>query len=412
MTGGDWTPYSLDALLDGEETEHSPDWLRRSDGNRLLYGGKLHSLSGEPESGKGWLMLAAAAQIFDEYANGRVLYLDFEDGPASIVGRLLALGVDPDVIRRRFSYVRPSTPVESSQQLEDLIYSHGDDTFLIVLDGVTEGMVLHGLSPYDNVDVARWRELVVSPLLDPLSAAAVVEIDHVVKDKEQRGRYAIGGQHKLAGVDVAYGVKVVTPFGRGRDGVLQLTINKDRPGFVRGFATDKIAAIAKISSTVDGAVSVALEPAGQDAATFRPTLLMQRVSEAVIAEPGLTTNGIERGVQGKAEWVREATRVLIAEGYIKRERDGNAYRHQSERAYLEAQDNGTTSHVPTASQPRPDVNGAGPRPASLPLQGDADAGRTNGTTTRNGTASHVPPLLTVIHDADAELERLTAKGLT
>ena len=45
----------------------------------------------------------------------------------------------------------------------------------------------------------------------PIAAAgaAVVLIDHVAKDKEKRGRYAIGAQHKLAGVAVAYGIEVL-----------------------------------------------------------------------------------------------------------------------------------------------------------------------------------------------------------
>ena len=44
-------------------------------------------------------------------------------------------------------------------------------------------------------------------------------VDHVTKSKDDRGRYAIGAQAKLAGIDgAAYSVKMVSPFGRGRTG--------------------------------------------------------------------------------------------------------------------------------------------------------------------------------------------------
>jgi len=45
------------------------------------------------------------------------------------------------------------------------------------------------------------------PITD--TGAALVEVDHVAKNRETRGRFAIGGQQKLAGVAVAYGVEVI-----------------------------------------------------------------------------------------------------------------------------------------------------------------------------------------------------------
>ena len=99
--------------------------------------------------------------------------------------------------------------------------------YFAVIDGVTEALTIFGLDLNDNADSARWYQQLPRPIVR--RGAAVLLIDHVTKDREGRGRFAIGAQHKLAGVDVAYGVEVVEPFGGGRDGLVKVTVAKDRP---------------------------------------------------------------------------------------------------------------------------------------------------------------------------------------
>jgi hypothetical protein len=206
--------------------------LLRSDGRALFYPGKVHALQGEPESGKTWVALHLAAERLGR--GETVLYIDFEDTAASVVGRLQALGVDPDAIRARFRYLRPEEPL-SEQGKRDLDAA-ADGASLAVIDGITEAMTLHGWDLRDNTDIAKWLALLPRRLAR--NGTAVAEIDHVVKDKDGRGRWALGGQHKLAGVDCAYGVHVIAPLGRGREGRLKITVEKDRAGHVRGFATE------------------------------------------------------------------------------------------------------------------------------------------------------------------------------
>jgi hypothetical protein len=68
----------------------------------------------------------------------------------------------------------------------------------------------------------------------------VICIDHVTKASETQARYAIGGQHKLAGTTgAAYRFTVVQPLARPTDlervfGLFDVTVVKDRPGYVRG----------------------------------------------------------------------------------------------------------------------------------------------------------------------------------
>jgi hypothetical protein len=209
-----WTPENLGAVLAGEAVDPEPTILSRTDQVALIYGGKLHQVSGEPESCKGWLALEAAAERLA--LDNCVLYLDFEDSAPTIVSRLRALGVTDDRIRDGFIYIRPHEPLTDGAARDALDAAFAREPELVVIDGVTEALTIHGLDLGDNADVARWLELL--PRLAGRSGAAVVLVDHVVKAPEARGRYALGAQHKLAGVDVAYSLAVVEPFARGAPG--------------------------------------------------------------------------------------------------------------------------------------------------------------------------------------------------
>src|SRR5204862_975383 len=69
---------------------------------------------------------------------------------------------------------------------------------LVVLDGTTEGYGLHGWDISDNNDSPKWRNAYIKPALR--AGAATLGSDHVVKSRENRNGYAIGAQHKKAGL--------------------------------------------------------------------------------------------------------------------------------------------------------------------------------------------------------------------
>lgn len=331
-----WAPVDLAPILAGEQVDDPPTILARTDGTRLFYRGRLHNVQGEPEACKGWLILAAAAELLE--VGEAVVYLDFEDDAASVVGRLRSLGIEPDRIANSFRYVRPDEPLgaEGGPGQTHLRAALASQPSLVVIDGVTEAMTLHGLELADNSDVARWLTLLPRPLTT--TGAAVVQVDHVIKEREGRKRYAIGAQHKLAGVHAAYALDVVEPFGRGRNGLVKVTVTKDRPGFVRQHADgEQRIALMRLASIADtGAVTVTLDPpdSTDDAGRFRPTVLMGRISRAVEEQPGLTAREI-RALRGKSDALEHACRLLVAESYLRVERDGAAHRHYSVRPYSE-----------------------------------------------------------------------------
>lgn len=325
-----WAPIDLAHILAavqaGQIVGPQATLMPRTDGIALLYPGELHSFAAEPESGKTWLLLAETARLIGQGA--RVLFVDFEDSAANVVARLLAVGAAPNAIVQHFAYVNPDRAFRPDE-LERLLT--GVPFTLAVLDGMSEAYSLLGLDPYSNADAAKFLQILPRPIAT--RGAAVALIDHVVKDAQGRGRFALGAGHKLAGVAVAYGIEVITPPSRGHTGHLKLIVQKDRHGRIRehaGGGKAPVVALAQITPADGGHhVTVELNPpdAKPDGEPFRPTVLMERISDHLAENPGATRNAILDAVQGKKEWKTTALTLLVTEGHARREVDGQAHRH-------------------------------------------------------------------------------------
>lgn len=308
-----WQEVSLAPALEGEPADEEPTMLARSDGACLLYPGRVHGFAGEPESGKSWLALHACAEQMD--VGRHVLYIDFEDNVGGVLGRLASLSVDPGVILARFHYVRPTEPLgpEGRRALAELLGR--TQCALAVIDGLTEALTLHGYALESNRDVAAFLELL--PRFLARQGPAVIIIDHVEKDRERRGRWAIGAQHKLAGLDgVSYGLEVVRPVVRDGDGLVRVVVNKDRIGHVRSLAVrNTVAEMATVACA--GLLTLTVTtPGGRPVdSDWRPTDLMERISRWLEINPDSSGRTITDTIPGKATWKREAIRYLVADGH-------------------------------------------------------------------------------------------------
>lgn len=336
-----WRRVDVSAVLDGTHRPPAPTVGARADGVGLLYPGRLHTVASESEGGKTWFALLACRH---ELQAGRaVMFLDFEDDEGGVIGRLLALGTAAATISERFAYVRPADPIGRGTNRGDITEMIGDlRPTLAVLDGVTEAMTVHGLELKDNGDIARFGALV--PRWIAAQGPAVLALDHVVKDREGRGRYAIGGVHKLNGVDgAAFVLENRAPFGHGVTGRSTVYLAKDRPGELRRHALRAREGLhwfadLELESVIHDGVpllSGALTAPQHRDETFRPTALMAKVS-AALAKAGdpLSQTGITDRVKGRAADVRGALAVLVDEGYIATE-DGKrgATHHRLVRPY-------------------------------------------------------------------------------
>lgn len=332
-----WAPVDLAAVIagieSGEFTGPTPSILTRSDGRSLLYRGEVHSLSGEPETGKGWVALTAAAEVL--HRGGRVLYLDFEDGPHSVISRLLAVGVGAEALVALFSYVRPSETLTD----DDLAELLGDDE-LVVLDGLTEAYDLLGLDPYLPSGVTEFERRL--PRLFAAAGAAVLEIDHVTKDRDSRGRYAFGSQHKLAGVAAAFQSEAAPPPNRHRPGLIKLKLTKDRHGHI-GNRGSVIALVAVVPSDGGACVQVTVNPPDglTDTGAFRPTELMARITDILGGHNrGLSKRGLRERVKGNSAAADKALGLLVEEGYVRFAPVGNRHTYTLIRAFEKGADHG------------------------------------------------------------------------
>jgi len=279
-------------------------------------------------------------------AGEHVVYLDFEDDAKTIGARLQALGVTDDQILAGLSYIHPHDPVDAvaTAQLERVLAEHHPT--LVVIDGVTEVMSINGWSINDNDDIARF--FLALPKRIARHGPAVVLVDHVVKDKESRGRYGIGGQHKLAGIDGAtYTLEVTRPWGLGLDGASRISVTKDRPGHVRGGSLEGRFVGEFRGQSIDGgamhcSLSARSHTGGAPART-RPTNLMEQVSKAVreLNEGGVepTKNAVANEVPSKKANVLIAIDQLVEERFLQVVNGPNNARHlRSLRPYRQAMD--------------------------------------------------------------------------
>lgn len=315
-----WRPVDLTAVLDGTWQAPEPSVGRRSDGPGLFYPGKVHTIASESEAGKTWLMLSACV---DEIMAGcTVVYLDFEDDEGGLVSRLLALQVGPEVIRERFIYIRPTEPLGSGIHLDDLRRQLVDrQPTLVVLDGVTEAMTLHGLDPLSNKDIAAFGRLLPRRISE--TGPAVVCLDHVVKSAEGRGRYALGGVHKLNALDgAAFVLENRKPLGIGLTGITTVRIAKDRPGQLRKLGLpgkDGMFWFAdlKLTSHAEGFTEVeVVPPEAMTETEFRPTALMAKISAALSEHGPMPQRQILATVKGRRQYAIDALALLQRDGFV------------------------------------------------------------------------------------------------
>lgn len=333
-----WARVDVGPVLDGTWQPPLPTVGNCHRAPGLLYPGRRHDVYSESEAGKTWLGLRMCA---DEMAKGNAaVFLDFEDDVGGIVSRLMGMDIPHPQIRDRFAYLRPEGRLDHAEA-EVVRQMLGDlKPTLVVLDGRTEAMAMHGLKLIDNDDVAKYGRTIERPFT--LNGRALLALDHVVKDREQRGRYGIGGIHKLNGLNgAAFVLENRAPIGRGVVGRSTLRISKDRPGQLRQYGLPGKESVwladLTIDATTSGYTDVLLVEPQERGETFRPTGLMKRISATMASATGsefMTQNAILMATTGNREKLTQALNVLIAEGYVERlTTEGGTFRHRYARPF-------------------------------------------------------------------------------
>ncbi|MFI2666682.1 AAA family ATPase [Micromonospora carbonacea] len=227
-----WQPVDIAGLLAAGLEDLETTVLARTDGFKLFYPGKVHSVFGESGSMKTWMALLAAVQEIQ--ADHRVMYIDYEDSPNAVLRRLKLFGLTDEQLIGYFEYRHPNARIDDDVRasLKKTIEDSTEHPFtLVIIDAVTEIMAAHGWKTNHSEDVATFYADIGKWFAD--LGPAVVTIDHVSKAKEEGGNSQTGSQHKKAGIDGAsYRIEPKEWGGKGRHGKSHIVNCKDRNGAV------------------------------------------------------------------------------------------------------------------------------------------------------------------------------------
>lgn len=296
-----WRFEDLAQLASGIELPPTPTVFQREDGQGLFYRGAVNDLHGEPGCGKSMIAQIATAQELK--ADRDVIYIDYEDSARNVVKRLLLLGVTGEQIVQHLHYVRPSAKPSSPTSLDGWkeTLDYADTATLAIIDGVTSCLAYAGLDSNSGDDIAAWYNTM--PRLISACGPAVVLIDHVVKSKDNRGRYAGGSMQKLALIDgISYSVDMTKPVGKGVRGTIVIKSGKDRISEIEehcavSWSSDgshlREAARIEINSTDPKLMRVTIarpnmmpsEETTRQRGLERPTGLMEKISRIVENAP-------------------------------------------------------------------------------------------------------------------------------
>jgi len=313
-----WTPRDLSSALSGRGVP-PPGICRLSSGPALFYEGRINGMHGEPECGKSWLAWITVAQLLLE--GRRACYLDYEDTEVGAVTRLRALGVpDELIVSPAFAYVRPEETLtrDTEQPFGALV---GVGFAAVIVDSANESMVLEGLDPNDNMQSGLWMRRIVRPFME--SGAAVILIDHVAKNKETRGTWAIGAQQKRAMIrGASYLIENHRPFGRGLEGAAKVILAKDTPGAIRERLAGRtsVADLSIISDPVSGQVRYELT-----APVSYRVQLREKIRSFLLLNPGAGKRQLRD--LGKSDVIDELIGELIEEGAVKVEHNAGRHAH-------------------------------------------------------------------------------------
>lgn len=378
------TVDTLRAIIDGDYEPVRPDLLQRTDGACLLYSGKVNSIAAEPGSGKTWIALKAAHDVLT--AGGKVVWIDWEDRVDTAVRRLLQLGTPHQAIIERFAYVEPTFATTGGAIPANVIEA-ATDAALVVIDSMGEALAHSRLDQNSDGEVGAWMASAARPLAR--GGSCVVIIDHMVKKKDDQGRFAIGSQRKLAGISgIAYTAAVLAAASVDKSGKLVMKVSKDRHGnFPHGSTVAEIG----VHPTDGGGVQIVVGmPDGSGDAQPEKLLthLMMKVSLLLEDQPeGMSSRAIEGSITTRASNTRTAIRQLIEAGYAEQIGAGRSAVIVSVRRYREPSDliaksvdnpvdNHSSESRPIASQSRPGRDFEmvpKSRPTASPPVGDADA---------------------------------------
>jgi hypothetical protein len=229
-------------------------------------------------------------------------------------------------IVKHLTYIKPETrPNEKDPFWQELLERTG--TELVIIDGVTESLTIWGGETKDNDSITLWMRQFPKRIATR-TGAAVVTIDHVNKSTDTRGRFAIGGQAKLAALDgAAYLIEPLEALAPGKVGSIVMRVTKDRPGGIRKHAVnwrkkDRTQEAAIISMDATGLhikFEVFVPRAKEEMIESESQDELKKIVDAINSNPGISPTTLKGTVNKDSRTLAPYLDRLVATNRIKRQ---------------------------------------------------------------------------------------------
>lgn len=316
-----WDAVDLGPFLDGTYVPPAPTLLARSDGQPLFYRGLTHSVYGETESAKSWIALLAVAQAIR--AGEHALWFDLESDPGLIVSRLQLMGCTADQIKALLAYVAPWGAPGPDDVVAWFDRVLNRPYAVAVIDAMSGALGLFGLKSKDDDDITSFYRGLPTQIVNRTGAAVVV-VDHVVKDKDTRGRWPSGSERKVSALTgAAFSIRRKEAFGVGMRGSSEIWIAKDRAGGLRGLAgpqdRDGMQQIGTfiLDSSSPAVFTAQIDPLEVEDDVTTAGDVSADICAYLVHYEGATTRAIIESVTGKTEAITTALRSLAVAGTIR-----------------------------------------------------------------------------------------------
>lgn len=364
-----WQPINL---ADEPDTPPTPPDLG---GFGIVYRGKRHVFSGPQESAKTLAAYAIGLETLRAIPSRYISILDFEMGRRNARIRLRELGATNDELAR-ILYLEPEQPATHDRIGALVAYQPQ----LVIIDAAAGAYAVQGLDDNSRGDVERFTSLYVDAFFR--AGIATIILDHVVKNSETRGKYAIGSERKTGGVDVHLGFDTIVPIKRGSTGIYKVTTHKDRDGWhERG----RLADLHLTSHPDTHQITWEWRQAEHhdDPNAWLPTIYMERVSK-YLHEDGepCSRKNIEDNVEGGTDYIRAAIDALKRLGFItetRGPRKARMFSHNNIFTIAEWEKDPRNTTSPHLASTSPQATSGTTSPPRLSLTGEAEEGRASDT---------------------------------
>lgn len=315
-----WDPVNLTGL-----GERDPLLPNLAPDLPILYPGKRHVFSGPPESLK--TMISYLALLLAVRNGKRVGVLNFEMDEFDARDMFRDLGAS-DLEIAQIVYRSPERGPKPADT-EALI----DERLDVVLIDAGAGMYdIEGADDNQRIQVEAAARKWITPLWK--AGVSTVVLDHEPKNG---GRTVIGSERKAGQADVHLRFDSKLTLTRGGKGVVKITVEKDRSGYIR--RTSPSGMEIHIESEMFGhALTYAVRSQAAGDEPFRPTGLMERVSHEVEREGGRSKTKVLDSIDSKRDHVLSAIECLVKEGYIALEEKGQSHLLHHVKPYTEHDD--------------------------------------------------------------------------